>query len=295
VSEEVPITTDGAIRAWLFAIGFTLVLIGGEMMAEKESVRFWPGLALVVISLPVHLSWVFWQLIKDRLNLRLRGSLNHIATDARWWTATLFVTLVALSVFPYGDFQMAAVWGLAIAAVVCSGFAVVVARRAVVKVGMRPPEAIAAPVKHDELAHLDLLHLFDFGIDQTTVAKLERLIETSTSHQVTHNFDNPDEAHKSRLFYIGWVRQNLDGERLDYYRGVLDAAQFDAERSLREMAPDQRPPGDPLKVREHAISQLQFTKAVQFLGHQKREVEDRLISKRSQLIERRDLRNKGKT
>lgn len=43
MAEEVPETADGAARAYLFAIGFTLVLIGGEMMAEKDGGRFWPG------------------------------------------------------------------------------------------------------------------------------------------------------------------------------------------------------------------------------------------------------------
>src|ERR1035441_2121169 len=100
MSEEIPETADGAVKAYLFAIGFTLVLIGGEMMAEKTQDRFWIGLALVILALPVHLGWVFWKLIKERVGPQLRDSLNRVATDARSWISLLLMVLLALIVSP---------------------------------------------------------------------------------------------------------------------------------------------------------------------------------------------------
>ena len=67
MSDELPETADSAIRAYLFAIGFTLVLIGGELMAEKDGTCLGIGATLVAIALPVHLTWVFWTRLKPRL------------------------------------------------------------------------------------------------------------------------------------------------------------------------------------------------------------------------------------
>jgi hypothetical protein len=100
VSDEIPETADKAIRLWLAAIGFTLVLVGGEMMAEKDGARFGIGLALVIVALPVHLAWVFWQRLKVRLGRGVVLEIGTIATSPRWWFALLFVLLSALIFTP---------------------------------------------------------------------------------------------------------------------------------------------------------------------------------------------------
>jgi hypothetical protein len=100
MSDELPTTADGAIRAYLFAIGFTLVLIGGEMMAEKDGSRFTIGLVLGIAALPVHLAWVFWERLKPRIGSRPLIELNSIATSPRWWFGGLFVLLSALVYSP---------------------------------------------------------------------------------------------------------------------------------------------------------------------------------------------------
>jgi hypothetical protein len=84
-------TPDAAIRAYLFAIGFTLVLIGGEMMAEKPDPRFYTGLILVILGLPVHLSWVFWKKLKPWLGTSQLSEASAIATSVRWWLGILLV------------------------------------------------------------------------------------------------------------------------------------------------------------------------------------------------------------
>jgi hypothetical protein len=101
MADELPETADAAIRAYLFAIGFTLVLIGGELMAEKDGTRFSAGLALVAIALPVHLTWVFWTRLKPRLaGTGLLPQASAVATSIRWWLGALFIALAALVFAP---------------------------------------------------------------------------------------------------------------------------------------------------------------------------------------------------
>jgi hypothetical protein len=100
VSDELPDTADKAIRLWLAAVGFTLVLLGGEMMAEKDGARFGIGLVLVLVALPVHLLWVFWEKIKPRLAKGVVLEIGTIATSPRWWFGLLFLLIAALIFTP---------------------------------------------------------------------------------------------------------------------------------------------------------------------------------------------------
>jgi hypothetical protein len=100
MSDELPETADKAIRLWLAAIGFTLVLVGGDMMAEKDGARFGLGMALAIIALPVHLGWVFWQKVKPKLNAGILKELGTVAVSPRWWFGTLLVLLAALIFMP---------------------------------------------------------------------------------------------------------------------------------------------------------------------------------------------------
>ncbi len=98
-------TPDAAIRAYLFAIGFTLVLVGGDMMAEKVDPRFYTGLALVIIALPVHLSWVFWKKLKPLLSTYVLVQAGLIAGSLRWWLGILLLLLAAAILSPYVEQQ----------------------------------------------------------------------------------------------------------------------------------------------------------------------------------------------
>jgi hypothetical protein len=93
MSELAEETPDGAIRAYLFAIGFTLVLVGGDMMAEKMDPRFYTG--LVILALPVHLSWVFWKKLKPWFGASQLSDIGAIASSPRWWLGILFFLLAA--------------------------------------------------------------------------------------------------------------------------------------------------------------------------------------------------------
>jgi hypothetical protein len=100
MSEEIPDTADKAIRAWLAAIGFTLVLAGGDMMAEKDGSRFGIGLALVIAALPVHLTWVFWQKAKTWLTAGQIRDIGAIAVSPKWWFGAVLVLVWVLVTMP---------------------------------------------------------------------------------------------------------------------------------------------------------------------------------------------------
>jgi hypothetical protein len=100
MSEEVPETADGAIRGWIIAVGFTLVLVGGELMAEKDGIRFYSGLGLAVAALPCYLSVALWKTVKPKLGLGFLTTLNEVATDARWWMGAIFVILLSFILSP---------------------------------------------------------------------------------------------------------------------------------------------------------------------------------------------------
>jgi hypothetical protein len=71
------------------------------MMAEKPDPRFYTGLSLVVLGLPVHLSWVFWKKLKPWLGIRQLSEASAIATSLRWWLCILFVFLPLIVLSPF--------------------------------------------------------------------------------------------------------------------------------------------------------------------------------------------------
>ena len=102
MGDEAAETSDGAIRAYIGAIGFTLVLKGADLMAEdKGTVRFLIGVALLLAALPVNLSWVFWRAVKARLNTAQRTELSSIATSIRWWLGAVFFVLAFITLSPF--------------------------------------------------------------------------------------------------------------------------------------------------------------------------------------------------
>jgi hypothetical protein len=96
MSDTVPDTADKAIRDFLGAIAFTLVLIGGEMMAEKDGLRFWTGTLLVFAAIPVYLSGALWKTVKPHLNKETLDRVDAVVNRAPWWSRGLFIVLLAL-------------------------------------------------------------------------------------------------------------------------------------------------------------------------------------------------------
>jgi hypothetical protein len=61
MSEEVQETPGAAVRNYFGALGFCVVLIGSEMIAEKGGERVVLGATLVAAGFPIFLSAVLWR------------------------------------------------------------------------------------------------------------------------------------------------------------------------------------------------------------------------------------------
>jgi hypothetical protein len=94
--DTIPDTADKGIREFLAAVGFTLVLIGGEMMAEKDGLRFWTGTILVLAAIPFYLSGALWNAVRPHLNKYALASLDAISNRAPWWLRGFFIVFLAL-------------------------------------------------------------------------------------------------------------------------------------------------------------------------------------------------------
>jgi hypothetical protein len=82
MSDELPDTPDKGIRAFLGALGFIVMLIGAEMMAEKDGARFKLGLVLVLAGLPIFLSAAIWRFVRQYLSANVLIDLRNIAARA---------------------------------------------------------------------------------------------------------------------------------------------------------------------------------------------------------------------
>jgi hypothetical protein len=149
MSDEAPDTFDGAIRAFIGALGFIVALIGAEMMAEKDGVRFWLGLVLVLASLPVFLSVALWRSVRDRLSIRVLSDLNFVAKDGRWWIAAILVLLLVLALGGSDNPVIFKIYG----GILVAGFATVFVlfRRARSDDVFYPPRVALTPYSTDKI------------------------------------------------------------------------------------------------------------------------------------------------
>lgn len=99
MSETVPDSADRAIREYLGAVAFTLVLLGGEMMVEKEGSRFVWGLVLMAAALPIYLSGAWWKLLKSRLNKSAVDAVEGVAVSTPWWVRSALIATLAFLIF----------------------------------------------------------------------------------------------------------------------------------------------------------------------------------------------------
>jgi hypothetical protein len=97
--EEVPDTHDKAVRGWIVAVGFTLVLVGGEMMAERAA-RFVLGAFILLLALPVYLSAAWWKIVREKLSTEQVSTLRLVANDAHWWFGLFFILIISLAISP---------------------------------------------------------------------------------------------------------------------------------------------------------------------------------------------------
>ena len=62
----------------------------------------------------------------------------------------------------------------------------------------------------DTQTQLDVVHLLDFAVSEAAFWVLDRLVDLSELSEITDGFEGgAEEAHKSREFFVGYVRQQL--------------------------------------------------------------------------------------
>src|SRR4051812_2882820 len=91
MADEIPDSPWAAVRGYLGTVGFCVVLIGAELIKEREHVLI--GVALVVGGLPVFLSAFLWKWVRTKLGMRASDALMSVAADPRWWIVTALVFL----------------------------------------------------------------------------------------------------------------------------------------------------------------------------------------------------------
>lgn len=268
----------------VLVLGFGLELVAALVRGEwpRAGVSF--GGLVLLMALVIH-----W----DHLRALAK------AGDAKFVVLLMVVALIALPLSSYFRAEMdgAVSWGLIVLAAVSAALAAVLSFR-----NLRPKltsqqaaTPVASRISLDGQTRLDLIHLLNFGVNETTYWMLDRLVELAVSPEVTDGLEHgpySDEAHKARQWFIGYVRQELGtGFRRDDYHNLLLTAQGQAESDLEATPQEERPKGvDPLLVRRCHVSEAQFKAAVRFISNQRTEVRDRLVSQRHQLLERMQLR-----
>jgi hypothetical protein len=302
MSDEVPDSAGGAVRAFLGALGFIVALIGAEMMAEKTGDRIWIGLGLVIASLPVFLSAVMWKWFRQWVGKLFADRLVAIANDPRWWIISFFLALFSMRLVMFAaDFPKLAVGII----VVLTGL-IAWGYFSTSKNQIPQPGAAAAspsaplPSQIDGQTRLDLIHLLDFSLTQSTLVMLDRLIELATQPEVTDQFrqgEHTPEAQQARQWYVRFVSQEIAGNfnRRQDFLGVIAGAEGEIDHDLERLS-DQALPGESVvALRRRLIVELQFRRALQFLKGQRREVADNIAARRRDLAELLNLRQQGTT
>jgi hypothetical protein len=302
MAEEISPRADVAVRSFIGAVGFVFVLIGGEMMAEREGTRFWWGAGLVALSFLFYLSAVIWQQIKERMNRHLVKRLGEAATDIRWWIGTVLAILVILSVAPFINVQwniLAPILvggGMAAVAIAVSGGPIFHRSGSITIVTNDPSQNVMldlAPLREKiGQADRDLLILLDFAVYQATLAMLDGLIRIAP-RLAESDADLTEEKFDALQEFLGAVRRTLAGtHRMIELRSLLDNAESQAEHDILQTRPDQRPADiDPLIFRRRRIAHVQSLRTLAYLHHEKGDVEGKIQHRRSGLIERLNLRS----
>lgn len=303
MADELPETAGAATRNLLGAVGFIVILLGGELLLEKTGERSTLGLALVIGGIPIFFLGVFWRWFQPKFAAGVAERLNFIAADPIWWVA--LVGIVAAFLFTQFGISVTALTTGAAGLV----YAIYAWRHAAEALKAAKPLQGAAGtaavdsqlrVQSDAQAR-DLLHLLDFGVYQTTLVMLSELVDripdiynVDVEAPLPPNLSN-QHAHNDAQVYLQLVRNRIcDGsDRAFRYENVMRHAQDAAERALKLTPPEERPQGiDPLVLRDYAISFRQAVFTGAFLRGEKQKIEDVLISQRSTLIDRFRLREK---
>jgi hypothetical protein len=303
MSDEIQETPWAATRNLLGAVGFILILLGGEILVDKTGERFALGLGLAAVGIPVFFVGVFWKWLQPRFSVANAKRLNFIAADPIWWVA-LFAVFASFSFTQLGLGPTALI--LVPLGVAYAIFAWRKADRAekAASYSGQSLESVDAEWRNDQRLQIkqDVLHLLDFGVHQTTLVMLNDLVERIPAIYDLMEYESPlpsnlanKQAHIDAQEYLKTVRNRIcDGsERASRYQSIMHSAESVAEQLLRSTPQAERPQGiDPLELRDYAISFRQAVYTARFLHTEKYKIEALVISQRSTLIERFRARNK---
>lgn len=163
------------------------------------------------------------------------------------------------------------------------------------------PAAVASPVgksqpgpRPDMERHVH--QLLNFSVDEATYRMFDYLIRFADDPSVSKaiNEGSDADANDAQRFYISAIREMIFGDWLrERFESVMNKAEQEAERQLEETPLDQRPTGDALVLRKHAITRNQFTYALRFLHRERAAVEQRLLSQRRDLQGQLEKHQKG--
>lgn len=298
MSDEVPDSAGGAVRAFLGALGFIVALIGAEMMAEKGGDRVWIGLALVAASLPVFLSAFMWKWFRQWIGKLFADRLVAIANDPRWWIVTFFLALFSMRLMIFAaDFPKTAI-GISVVLICFIAWGYFSTRNNPLAAAViSAPESTSMPPapQIDGQTRLDLIHLLDFALLESTLVLLDGLIELSGLPEVTDQFANGEhsaEAQRARQWYIGFVSQEIAGNfhRRQNFLGIMANAEAEIDHDLDRLVDQALPDENVAALRRRLIIEQQFRRAIQFLRGQRREVADNIRARRGNLAERLNAR-----
>jgi hypothetical protein len=105
MSDEIQDTPAGATKGLFGALAFILLLLGAEMMLEKDGARFWIGLALGGCGFVCTYAAVFWNFVRQRLPGGTTAEINAIATSPRWWLGVMLLGSAAFIFSPFVEQQ----------------------------------------------------------------------------------------------------------------------------------------------------------------------------------------------
>jgi len=260
-------------------------------MIEKPADRFWWGMGLACAGIPIFFGGVFWKWIRLRIGAAIAARVDYFTTDPR--EAAIFF-IVVLIILPFVSKSIGTWVGGAVAGLLIF----LLNWRYYKRPGSSNSATVTAKGSSDDQTHIDLIHLLNCALNQSTLVRLGRLIELACSPQVTDAFKNGEnsiEAQQSRQFYIDYVGREIAGnfDRRQRYLGILANAETEVDRRLDDTE-DQRSAGETLAAfRRRQILELQFTRAIQFLQHERREIEEMMSGQVSRLAERLHRRQEG--
>lgn len=281
--EAIPLIVWGIL---VFAAGFETIatLVHGEWGSSGASFVIMLGLTAMLLH------WKAWL---ERLNP------NWVAGAA----VALLLVIVFLPFIRQGQWPSLSWAGFGVALVGTLLIVAIIGLATSLFIAVPKPhaaEAAAAASQVDGQTNLDVAHLLDFGVNETTYWMLDRLVEAADWPEVQDGLKfgpHTPQAHNARQFFLDLARREVGAGtfRQSDLANVVHAAQGEAEHNLEATPPDQRPSGiDHLILQRYMVSELQFVRVLQFLRRERRDVKDKLIANRHALIERVHLRENNR-